>query len=57
MVDYGDVLFHPGNLWDYLDQTEKVVSQILKGETSGFACGGDHSIPIPIVRAYGKAIP
>ena len=30
MVDYGDVLFHPGNEWDYLDQTEKAASEILK---------------------------
>ena len=34
MVDYGDVLFHPGNLWDYLDQTEKAASEILKSGTS-----------------------
>jgi len=55
MVDYGDVLFHPGNLWDYLDQTEKVAGEILKSRVSVFACGGDHSIPLPLVRAYGKA--
>jgi agmatinase len=55
MVDYGDVLFHPGELWDYMDQTEKIASEILKSGASVFACGGDHSIPLPLVRAYGKA--
>lgn len=55
MCDYGDVLFHPGNMWDYFDQTEKAVAGILKSGASVFACGGDHSIPLPIVRAYGKA--
>ncbi|WP_295435706.1 arginase family protein [uncultured Thiodictyon sp.] len=55
MVDYGDALFHPGNLWDYLDQTEQIAAEILAAGTSIFACGGDHSIPLPVVRAYGKA--
>lgn len=54
MIDYGDLLFHPGNLWDYLEQCEHVVNHILKSGASIFACGGDHSIPLPIVRAYGK---
>lgn len=56
MVDYGDVLFHPGNLWDYLEQTEKAVTGILESGVSVFACGGDRSIPLPVVRAYGKRL-
>ncbi len=53
-MDYGDVFFHAGNMFDFLDQAERTVSGILAGGAQVLAFGGDHMIPLPIVRAYAK---
>lgn len=53
-VDYGDVFFHAGNMFDFLDQAERAVAAILAGGARVLAFGGDHMIPLPIVRAYAK---
>ncbi len=53
-VDYGDVFFHTGNMFDFIDQTQKVVEEVLAGGAMTFCMGGDHLIPLPILRAYAK---
>ena len=55
-VDYGDVFFHTGNMFDFLDQAERTVATILAAGASLLAFGGDHLIPLPIVRAYAKQL-
>jgi agmatinase len=53
-VDYGDLFFHAGNMFDFLDQAERVVAGILAAGAQVLSFGGDHMIPLPIVRAYAK---
>jgi arginase family enzyme len=53
-VDYGDLFFHAGNMFDFLDQAEKTVGEILAAGARVISFGGDHMIPLPIVRAYAK---
>ena len=55
-VDYGDVFFHNGNMFDFLDQAERAVATILASGASLLASGGDHLIPLPIVRAFAKRL-
>jgi agmatinase len=55
-VDYGDVFFHAGNLFDFLEQAEATVATILAGGAKVLTFGGDHLIPLPIVRAYAKQL-
>ena len=55
-VDYGDAFFHNGNMFDFLDQAEKTVATILASGASLLAAGGDHLIPLPIVRAFAKRL-
>ena len=55
-VDYGDVFFHNGNMFDFLDQAELVTARILESGASLLAAGGDHLIPLPIVRAFAKRL-
>ena len=51
-VDYGDLFFHAGNMFDFLEQAQKTVGEILTAGAKVLAFGGDHMIPLPIVRAY-----
>jgi agmatinase len=51
-VDFGDVFFHAGNMFDFLEQAEKTVRTILEAGARVITFGGDHMIPLPIVRAY-----
>ena len=55
-VDYGDVFFHNGNMFDFLDQAERTVATILASGASPWSSGGDHLIPLPIVRAFAKRL-
>jgi len=52
VVDCGDV---PGNLWnhrDHFDRAETAVRKILAAGALPIIIGGDHAIPIPVLRAY-----
>jgi agmatinase len=53
-VDYGDLFFHAGNMFDFLEQGERTVATILAAGARVVTFGGDHMIPLPIVRAYAK---
>lgn len=55
-VDYGDAFFHNGHLGDFLDQAQKTVALILGSGASLLAAGGDHLIPLPIVRALAAKL-
>ena len=51
-VDCGDV---PGNMYDFQDhvrRAELAVRKILKAGALPMILGGDHAIPIPVLRAY-----
>lgn len=51
-VDCGDV---PGNLWDqkdHFERAETAVRKILAAGALPIVIGGDHAIPIPVLRAY-----
>jgi agmatinase len=51
-VDCGDV---PGNMFDrddHINRAEQAVRKILKAGALPMILGGDHAIPIPVLRAY-----
>jgi agmatinase len=51
-VDCGDV---PGNMYDFQDhvaRAEQAVRKILKAGALPMILGGDHAIPIPVLRAF-----
>jgi len=51
MVDCGDVRADPYDLMGHFDRTELAVRKILKAGALPLILGGDHSIPIPVMRA------
>lgn len=55
-LDYGDAFFHNGNTDDFLDQAERTVATILESGASLLVAGGDHLIPLPVVRAFAKRL-
>jgi agmatinase len=52
MVDCGDVPGDAFNLRDHLRRSEQAVRKILKAGALPLIIGGDHAIPIPVLRAY-----
>ncbi|MEM6678885.1 MAG: agmatinase [Pseudomonadota bacterium] len=53
MVDCGDVAADPFDLMGHFQGTEAAVTKILKAGALPLVLGGDHSIPIPVIKAYG----
>jgi agmatinase len=52
VIDCGDV---PGNMHDFAEhasRAETVVRKILRAGAMPIVIGGDHAIPIPVLRAY-----
>lgn len=52
MVDCGDVRADPYDLMGHFHRTEEAVRKILSAGALPLILGGDHSIPIPVMRAY-----
>jgi len=52
MVDCGDVNADPYDLMGHFDRTEQAIRKILGAGALPVTLGGDHSIPIPVLRAY-----
>jgi len=52
VVDCGDVRAEPGDVAGHLQRAEKVVRQILAAGAMPIVLGGDHGIPIPVLRAF-----
>ncbi len=52
MVDCGDVRADPYDLMGHFHRTEEAVRRILGAGALPLILGGDHSIPIPVLRAY-----
>lgn len=52
MVDCGDVSADPYDLTGHFRGTETAVAGILKAGALPLFLGGDHSIPIPVLKAY-----
>jgi len=52
MVDCGDVRADPYDLMGHFHRTEEAVRRILAAGALPLILGGDHSIPIPVLRAY-----
>jgi agmatinase len=52
IVDCGDVAMVPGRYDDNFAATTAVIRAVLERGAVPFVLGGDHSIPIPVMRAY-----
>ncbi len=52
MVDCGDVRADPYDLMGHFHRTEEAVCRILGVGALPLILGGDHSVPIPVLRAY-----
>ena len=52
VVDCGDVRAEPGNITGHLLRAEQVVRRILAAGAMPIVLGGDHGIPIPVLRAF-----
>ncbi len=54
VVDYGDVAFDFGYPESIVEETEKLVTEILQSGAKTLCLGGDHYITYPIISAYSK---
>ena len=54
VVDCGDVAMEPGAYEANFQATTAVLEQILARGAAPVVLGGDHSIPIPVMHAYGQ---
>ncbi len=54
IVDCGDVAMEPGRFEENLAATTAVIRAILDRGAVPIVLGGDHSIPIPVMRAYDQ---
>src|ERR1700722_9180963 len=52
VVDCGDVRAEPGDTVGHLKRAEQVVRRILAAGAMPIVLGGDHGIPIPVLRAF-----
>jgi agmatinase len=52
IVDCGDVAMTPGRFAENSDATTAAIRQILDRGAIPIVLGGDHAIPIPVMRAY-----
>lgn len=52
VVDVGDVRAEPGDVGGHLKRAEQIVRQILAVGAMPIVLGGDHGIPIPVLRAF-----
>ena len=52
VVDCGDVTMEPGAYEDNFQATTAVIEKILASGAVPIVLGGDHAIPIPVMRAY-----
>ncbi|MBM1173865.1 agmatinase [Microvirga arabica] len=52
LVDCGNVLVDPADLGASSRNAEAAVRKILKARALPIVIGGDHSVPIPVLRAY-----
>ena len=57
MVDCGDVRSEPKDLEGHFDRTVEAVKRILTAGALPLILGGDHSTPIPVIKAYEDAEP
>lgn len=52
IVDCGDVAMEPGEYEANFEKTTEVIATILEHGAIPIVLGGDHAIPIPVMRAY-----
>ena len=52
MVDCGDVVSDAYDLMAHTARTEQAIRKILKANALPLIIGGDHGVPIPVLRAY-----
>lgn len=57
VVDCGDVLALAGDLTGHIKRTEQAVHRLLAAGALPIILGGDHAIPIPVLRAYEQRGP
>ena len=54
VLDYGDVDVVPGYIEDTYSRVEQEFARLAEHGVTPLACGGDHSITLPILRALSK---
>lgn len=54
IVDYGDIPTVPGYIKESFEKIEMGIREILKKNVFPISIGGDHSITLPILRAFKK---
>lgn len=52
ITDYGDIAYDYGRLWEFPDLLHAHITKILDAGAGSLTLGGDHSITLPILRAY-----
>ncbi|MCC5956976.1 MAG: agmatinase [Natronohydrobacter sp.] len=52
ITDYGDIAYDYGRLWEFPDLLRNHIAVILDAGAGSLTLGGDHSITLPILRAY-----
>ena len=57
VVDCGDVIGNPRNLQEHYDHAEQAVRLILRSGAMPIILGGDHGVPIPVLRAFENTGP
>lgn len=57
VVDCGDVRAEAGDLTGHTRRTEQAVRKLLRAGALPIILGGDHAIPIPVLRAYERSGP
>jgi len=57
IADLGDVGAHPYDLNETIERTAKFVSRLRQHQVKPFAVGGDHVVPLPVLRGLHDARP
>ena len=56
VVDYGDLEVYPGYLERSLDRVQAELRQVLQGGVLPIVLGGDHSLTLPVLRAFASEV-
>jgi agmatinase len=54
ITDYGDIAYDYGRLWEFPELLRAHIATILDAGAGSLTLGGDHSITLPILRAYAE---
>ena len=57
VVDVGDVPGNPNDITEHYRTAETVVRKLLDRNVMPIVIGGDHGVPIPVLRAFSQSPP